>query len=64
MKMQIAIKPTRKESSDASASLGQEVKLKSLLFFKWSYPFDIFPSLCPPWTFAHIQEKKDNIQQN
>lgn len=54
---------TNKEPPVASVSLGQEVKLLSLLFFKWLYPFGIFPSLSPPQTFAHIQEKKDDIQQ-
>lgn len=64
MKMQIAIQLTRKEPSDVNASWGQGVKIKSLLFFKWSHPFGILPSLSPPWTFAHIQEKKDDMQQN
>lgn len=62
--MQIAIKPTRKEPSDANASLGQRVKLQSLLLFKWSHTFGIFSQSFSSLNLTPKKKKKSYSQMN
>lgn len=64
MKMQIAIKSTRKEPSDANAPLGQRVKLQSLLLFKWSHPFGIFSQSFSSLNLTLKKRKKSYSKMN